>query len=73
MVRNLALLELFSILVAVVIWDLFRERLFSVLVLAINQLSLSLPPVVKLLQRLVFVPECMSHGTACSGHLQGHS
>lgn len=64
-VKNMALLELFPILVAVVVWgDLFRNRKICFhcdnmgVVLAINQLSASSPPVVKLLQQLVL--ECLA-------------
>lgn len=65
LVKNLDLLELFPILVAVVIWgEMFRNRKVCFhcvnlgVVMAINQLSASSPPVVKLLQQLVL--ECLS-------------
>lgn len=60
LVWNLTLLELFPILVAAVLWvDLFRNRKVCFhcdnleVVTAINQLSVSSPPVVKVLQQLV--------------------
>lgn len=59
-VKNLLLLELFPILVTVVIWgDLFRNQKACFhcdnlgVVTAINRLSTSSPPVVRLLQQLV--------------------
>lgn len=64
-VRNMALLELFPILVSVVIWgEEFRDKKICFhcdnlgVVFAINQLSASSPPVVKVLQHLVL--ECLS-------------
>lgn len=64
-VKNLALLELFPILVASVLWgEVFRNKKICFhcdnlgVVVAINQLSASSPPVVKLLQQLVL--ECLS-------------
>lgn len=52
--KNLALLELFPILVAVVVWGkIFRNRKVCFhldnlsMVMAFNRLSVSLPPVVK--------------------------
>ncbi|CAN2388360.1 RNA-mediated [Pristimantis euphronides] len=65
LVRNLALLELFPIVVAVELWgDRFRNSKVRFhcdnmgVVMAINQVSASSPPVVRLLRHLVL--RCMS-------------
>ncbi|KAM3929167.1 uncharacterized protein RB166_006956 [Leptodactylus fuscus] len=65
LVRNLALLELFPILVSVLVWgSFFRNKRIRFhcdnlgVVQAINGLSASSPPVIRVLQRLVL--ECLS-------------